>query len=110
MQLDGFNFNPIRWNSLGREQIFRSNRAWKRYAEVTFLWLLSAIDMEALSQNWEFRSRRQSIQISDHLPLWLELKTDIADAYLAKVMRDGSSRSSARRELPRPPKGNVHEP
>jgi endonuclease/exonuclease/phosphatase family metal-dependent hydrolase len=29
----------------------------------------------------------RTFQISDHFPLWLELKTDFADAYLATVMR-----------------------
>jgi hypothetical protein len=30
----------------------------------------------------------RTFQISDHLPLWLELKTDFSEAYLAKVMRE----------------------
>jgi len=37
----------------------------------------------------------RTFQISDHLPLWLELKTDFADAYLATVMRGRSNRSPA---------------
>jgi endonuclease/exonuclease/phosphatase family metal-dependent hydrolase len=47
-------------------------------------------DKEKFYKNW------RTFQISDHLPLWLELKSDFADAYLAKVMRGGSLRSSTR--------------
>jgi len=49
-----------------------------------------ADDKTKFYKNW------RTFQISDHLPLWLELKTDFADAYLAKVMRGASSRSSTR--------------
>jgi endonuclease/exonuclease/phosphatase family metal-dependent hydrolase len=38
---------------------------------------------EKLYKNW------RTFQISDHLPLWLELETDFANAFLATVMRGG---------------------
>jgi endonuclease/exonuclease/phosphatase family metal-dependent hydrolase len=38
-------------------------------------------------RNW------RTFQISDHLPLWLELRTDFSEAYLASAMRGGSRRS-----------------
>jgi len=34
-----------------------------------------------------FYKKWRTFQISDHFPLWLELKTDFADAYLATIMR-----------------------
>lgn len=34
-----------------------------------------------------FYSTWRTFQISDHLPLWIELKTNFANAYLAKAMR-----------------------
>jgi endonuclease/exonuclease/phosphatase family metal-dependent hydrolase len=40
----------------------------------------SAKDLEKFYRQW------RTFQISDHLPLWVELKTDFADAYLASVM------------------------
>jgi endonuclease/exonuclease/phosphatase family metal-dependent hydrolase len=54
-----------------------------------------AADKDKFYKNW------RTFQISDHMPLWLELKTDFADAYLAKVMRNGSSRPSARSQTAR---------
>jgi len=38
----------------------------------------------------------RTFQISDHLPLWLELKTDFADAYLATVMRGNKTGAGSR--------------
>jgi endonuclease/exonuclease/phosphatase family metal-dependent hydrolase len=35
----------------------------------------------------KFYRQWRTFQVSDHLPLWVELKTDFADAYLASVMR-----------------------
>jgi endonuclease/exonuclease/phosphatase family metal-dependent hydrolase len=40
-----------------------------------------AKDKKAFYKTW------RTFQISDHLPLWLELKTDFSNAYLATVMR-----------------------
>jgi endonuclease/exonuclease/phosphatase family metal-dependent hydrolase len=40
-----------------------------------------AKDKSAFYKQW------RTFQISDHFPLWVELKTDFADAYLATVMR-----------------------
>jgi hypothetical protein len=40
-----------------------------------------AKDKAKYYKNW------RTFQISDHLPLWVELKTDFANAYLATVMR-----------------------
>ena len=34
-----------------------------------------------------FYKKWRTFQISDHFPLWIELKSDFADAYLATVMR-----------------------
>jgi len=48
---------------------------------------------EAADDKRKFYGNWRTFQISDHLPLWLELKTDFADAYLAKVMRGGESGS-----------------
>jgi len=42
-----------------------------------------------------FYKKWRTFQISDHFPLWLELKTDFADAYLATVMRSGGKQRSA---------------
>jgi exonuclease III len=39
-----------------------------------------------------FYRRWRTFQISDHFPLWLELRTDFADAYLATVMRANKKR------------------
>jgi endonuclease/exonuclease/phosphatase family metal-dependent hydrolase len=35
----------------------------------------------------KFYRQWRTFQVSDHLPLWVELQTDFADAYLASVMR-----------------------
>lgn len=43
-----------------------------------------AEDKPAFYRTW------RTFQISDHFPLWLELKTDFSDAYLAKTMRGGN--------------------
>lgn len=48
-----------------------------------------------------FYRQWRTFQMSDHLPLWVELKTDFADAYLASVMRGKKSAlagSKARQE------------
>lgn len=45
----------------------------------------SAKDLEKFYRQW------RTFQLSDHLPLWVELKTDFADAYLASVMRGKKS-------------------
>jgi hypothetical protein len=39
----------------------------------------------------KFYRQWRTFQISDHLPLWVELQTDFADAYLASVMRGKKS-------------------
>jgi endonuclease/exonuclease/phosphatase family metal-dependent hydrolase len=43
-----------------------------------------AKDKVKFYRNW------RTFQLSDHLPLWVELKTDFSDAYLATVMRGRS--------------------
>ena len=45
----------------------------------------SAKALEKFYRQW------RTFQISDHLPLWVELQTDFADAYLASVMRGKKS-------------------
>jgi len=45
----------------------------------------SAKQLEKFYRQW------RTFQISDHLPLWVELKTDFADAYLASVMHGKKS-------------------
>jgi hypothetical protein len=37
----------------------------------------------------------RTFQISDHFPLWLELKTDFANAYLSTVMRRGKRKNKS---------------
>jgi endonuclease/exonuclease/phosphatase family metal-dependent hydrolase len=39
----------------------------------------------------KFYRQWRTFQVSDHLPLWVELQTDFADAYLASVMRGRKS-------------------
>jgi len=39
----------------------------------------------------KFYRQWRTFQVSDHLPLWVELQTDFADAYLASVMRGKKS-------------------
>jgi endonuclease/exonuclease/phosphatase family metal-dependent hydrolase len=45
----------------------------------------SAEELEKFYRQW------RTFQVSDHLPLWVELQTDFADAYLASVMRGKKS-------------------
>ena len=47
----------------------------------------------------KFYKTWRTFQISDHLPLWLELKTDFADAYLSTVMRGNSKRPATKKPL-----------
>jgi hypothetical protein len=47
----------------------------------------SASDMELE----KFYRQWRTFQVSDHLPLWVELQTDFADAYLASVMHGKKS-------------------
>jgi hypothetical protein len=49
----------------------------------------------------KFYRQWRTFQVSDHLPLWVELRTDFADAYLASVMHGKKSAlavTTARRE------------
>jgi hypothetical protein len=46
-------------------------------------------DLEKLYKQW------RTFQISDHLPLWVELKTDFADNYLGFVKRGGKNPRAA---------------
>jgi endonuclease/exonuclease/phosphatase family metal-dependent hydrolase len=39
----------------------------------------------------------RTFQVSDHFPLWLELRTDFSEAYLAKVMRSGAPGATRKR-------------
>jgi hypothetical protein len=45
----------------------------------------SAKELEKFYRQW------RTFQVSDHLPLWVELQTDFADAYLASVMHGKKS-------------------
>jgi endonuclease/exonuclease/phosphatase family metal-dependent hydrolase len=45
----------------------------------------SAKELEKFYKQW------RTFQVSDHLPLWVELQTDFADAYLASVMHGKKS-------------------
>lgn len=47
---------------------------------------------EAATNKKAFYKQWRTFQISDHFPLWLELHTDFADAYLASVMRGKTSK------------------
>ena len=49
----------------------------------------SAKALEKFYRQW------RTFQVSDHLPLWVELKTDFADNYLASVMRGKKSSRAA---------------
>jgi endonuclease/exonuclease/phosphatase family metal-dependent hydrolase len=49
----------------------------------------SAKALEKFYRQW------RTFQVSDHLPLWVELKTDFADNYLASVMRGRKSSPAA---------------
>jgi hypothetical protein len=51
----------------------------------------SAKALEKFYRQW------RTFQVSDHLPLWVELKTDFADNYLASVMRGKISSRAATR-------------
>lgn len=62
----------------GLEDLKDYVRAMERSAGEKFA---KAKDKRAFFKTW------RTFQISDHLPLWLELKTDFSDAYLATVMR-----------------------
>jgi endonuclease/exonuclease/phosphatase family metal-dependent hydrolase len=46
-------------------------------------------DRDKFYENW------RTFQISDHLPLWLELRTDFSEAFLAKARRGQSTRRDA---------------
>jgi endonuclease/exonuclease/phosphatase family metal-dependent hydrolase len=59
-------------------------RAMQRSAKRQFR---AAKNKAAFYKNW------RTFQISDHFPLWLELKTDFANAYLATVMRGKKGRA-----------------
>jgi endonuclease/exonuclease/phosphatase family metal-dependent hydrolase len=50
--------------------------------------LSDARDLTAFYKNW------RTFQVSDHLPLWLELRTDFSEAYLASAMRGKTERAS----------------
>jgi endonuclease/exonuclease/phosphatase family metal-dependent hydrolase len=49
-----------------------------------------AKELAVFYKNW------RTFQISDHLPLWLELRTDFSEAYLASAMRGKSGRSKSK--------------
>lgn len=49
----------------------------------------SATELEKFYRQW------RTFQISDHLPLWVELKTDFADAYLGSVVHGKKSALAA---------------
>ena len=64
-----------------------------------------------------FYKKWRTFQISDHFPLWLELKTDFVDAYLATVMRgltktrwEEESAAPGLRRLAQPIARAAHDP
>ena len=63
----------------------------------------STKDVQKLYQSW------RTFQISDHLPLWVELKTDFANNYLASVMRGKRASGPGRRARRRAEKSSPVE-
>jgi exonuclease III len=68
-----FDFNEILF---GNSEAAAHAQAMQRSAPKQFK---KAKDKESFYRKW------RTFQLSDHLPLWLELKTDFADAYLASA-------------------------
>jgi hypothetical protein len=74
-----FDFTQV---NFGKDDAESYEDATTRSASAQFA---HAKDKAKLYQNW------RTLQISDHFPLWLERKTDFADAYLETVMRGKKS-------------------
>jgi endonuclease/exonuclease/phosphatase family metal-dependent hydrolase len=49
----------------------------------------------------DFYRNWRTFQVSDHLPLWLELRTDFSEAFLAKTMRGASNVKNSAGKKPR---------
>ena len=86
-----FNFSKILYKD---DDEASHAQAMERSAPVQYK---KARDKSKFYKNW------RTFQISDHLPLWLELQTDFANAYLASVMRGKKKDATAA-------KGNKSKP
>jgi exonuclease III len=81
-----FNFTSTIYGDGEAEAKFHA-KAMERSAAAQFA---KAKDKAAFYKKW------RTFQISDHLPLWVELKTDFANAYLASVLRRKPAKAAAR--------------
>jgi endonuclease/exonuclease/phosphatase family metal-dependent hydrolase len=78
-----FDFQQVIYGPKDVEQ-YRS--AMERSAPKKFTKASASVkELEKFYRQW------RTFQVSDHLPLWVELKTDFADAYLASVMHGKKS-------------------
>lgn len=96
-----FDFQPVIY---GPDDAPRYTSAMKRSAPTKFAEV--AGDPAALRT---FYRQWRTFQLSDHLPLWVELQTDFADNYLASVMRGRRPAPAADRRRKRAEAGSPVE-
>jgi hypothetical protein len=77
------------------EAVFRDEKFYKPVAKKMY-----ETSHKQMPRNWKFDNWR-TFQMSDHLPLWIELKIDFTDQYLETMKSRSNSKTNYKTQIPK---------
>ena len=77
------------------EAVFKDEKLYKPMAKKMY-----ESNHKQMPKNWKFDNWR-TFQMSDHLPLWIELKIDFTDQYLETMKSKSNSKTNYKTQIPK---------